>query len=156
MSQRKQLQKQIYNITQRAIDNSDKIIVFEQRHLDHILENFQVSSDKLINWDIEDPIKPNVKPEKAFKLIKKQFKIYLPIFELTTLKGDGPCILNVAYENSTFFDSNLIIHFSKYIYDRSFQNSMFFLYNGTDFKLNKSKAIFSSFCLSKHRNLCNT
>jgi len=61
-------------ITQRAIDEADLIVVFKQRHKDYILENFKVSEDKIINWDIDDPIGPTIEPEEAFEKIKAQVK----------------------------------------------------------------------------------
>jgi protein-tyrosine phosphatase len=60
------------SITQRAIDEADLIVVFEKNHKDHLLNHFRVSPEKIINWNIEDPIKPTIQPEHAFAQIKEK------------------------------------------------------------------------------------
>jgi protein-tyrosine-phosphatase len=62
------------HISQRAIDQADLIVVFERMHKDHLLGHFKVSPKKIINWDIEDPIKPNISPNDAFARIKKKVR----------------------------------------------------------------------------------
>jgi protein-tyrosine phosphatase len=62
------------HITQRAIDEADLIVVFKQRHLEYILKNFQVPREKIVNWDIDDPIGPTIEPEEAFEKIKENVK----------------------------------------------------------------------------------
>jgi len=62
-------------ITQRAINDADLIVVFKKRHKDYILENFKVPNEKIINWDIDDPIGPTIEPEEAFEKIKEKVKI---------------------------------------------------------------------------------
>jgi len=69
-------------ITQRAIDESDLIIVFEKMHKDHLLENYQVSPQKITDWNIEDPIKPTINPEDAFAQIKQKVNKLNPILGL--------------------------------------------------------------------------
>ncbi|TFF97347.1 MAG: hypothetical protein EU547_04525 [Promethearchaeota archaeon] len=61
-------------VSQRAVDEADLIFVFEERHKIFLLNNFDVSSEKILNWEIEDPIKPNVHPKDAFSRIKKKVK----------------------------------------------------------------------------------
>jgi protein-tyrosine-phosphatase len=65
-------------ITQRAINEADLIIVFEKMHKNHLLENFQLSPQKIINWNIEDPIKPTINPEDSFAQIKEKIKELSP------------------------------------------------------------------------------
>jgi protein-tyrosine-phosphatase len=62
------------HITQRAIDEADLIVVFEAKHKDHLLQHFEVSPQNIINWSIEDPIKPTVHPKEAFTQIKERIK----------------------------------------------------------------------------------
>jgi protein-tyrosine-phosphatase len=61
-------------ITERAIDEANLIVVFKQRHEDYILDNFKVSENKIINWDIDDPIGPTIEPEEAFEKIMEKVK----------------------------------------------------------------------------------
>ncbi len=61
-------------ITQRAIDEANLIVVFKQWHKNYILENFKVSEEKIINWDIDDPINPTIEPEEAFRQINENVK----------------------------------------------------------------------------------
>ncbi len=56
-------------ISQRAIDDADVIVVMEEEHREHLMDNFTVEKDIMV-WDIEDPIKPDVDPRRTFKQIK--------------------------------------------------------------------------------------
>ncbi|TXT67518.1 MAG: hypothetical protein BAJALOKI1v1_70009 [Promethearchaeota archaeon] len=67
-------------ISQRAIDEADVVVVFKQEHADYIIDNLEISKDKVINWDIDDPIGPTIEPEEAFEEIKKKVKEFsIPI-----------------------------------------------------------------------------
>jgi protein-tyrosine-phosphatase len=53
-------------VSQRAIDEADRIVVMKQEHLDHLLEHYQVDPDRITNWDIDDPIHEGVDPREQF------------------------------------------------------------------------------------------
>ncbi len=61
-------------ISEKYLEKSDQVIVMEKEHKEHLLENFDIRPEKVKNWDIEDPINPDVSPEEAFQSIKSKIK----------------------------------------------------------------------------------
>lgn len=61
-------------VAKRAINEADRIVVKENGHKEYLLENFDVSEEKIENWDIDDPINRDVDPEDAFAAIKRKVK----------------------------------------------------------------------------------
>lgn len=60
-------------VSQRAIDDADLIIVMMEEHRKHLLDNFDVDTEIRV-WDIEDPIKPDISPRRAFSQVKNKVK----------------------------------------------------------------------------------
>ena len=61
-------------ISEKYLEEADQVIVMEREHKEYLLENFDILPEKVENWDIEDPINPNVSPEEAFQNIKGKVK----------------------------------------------------------------------------------
>ena len=62
------------SLEQNKIDNADKIIVMKSEHADYIRDNYKLEDDKIENWDIADPINPDVKDINSFKKIKEKVR----------------------------------------------------------------------------------
>ncbi len=61
-------------VTGDALKEADRVIVMEDEHVDHLLENYDVSPEKIDNWNVKDPINPNVEPKDSFEEIKNKVK----------------------------------------------------------------------------------
>ena len=61
-------------ISKNYLEKSNQVIVMEKDHKEHLLQNFDIPPSKIKNWDIKDPINPNVSPEEAFQEIKAKVK----------------------------------------------------------------------------------
>ncbi len=61
-------------IKERVLERVDSVVVMEEDHMRYLVDNFQISSDKIKNWDIEDPINPEVKSGDAFEKIKRKVR----------------------------------------------------------------------------------
>lgn len=61
-------------VNDRILDSADSVIVMEEDHSDYIFDRVSVSSNKVENWDIADPINPEVKNRLAFDQIKNKVK----------------------------------------------------------------------------------
>jgi len=59
-------------VTERALKEADQIVVMEQSHVGYLMENFDVSRDKIRNWQVMDPINPGIEPDEAFEKIRKK------------------------------------------------------------------------------------
>ncbi|KXB04400.1 hypothetical protein AKJ49_02150 [candidate division MSBL1 archaeon SCGC-AAA382A03] len=59
-------------ITQDKLNQADIVIVMEKDHKASILNKYQIQENKIKNWNIKDPINPNVKSEQVFQKIKEQ------------------------------------------------------------------------------------
>ena len=59
-------------LDQNKVENADKIIVMKSEHADYIRNNFELESCKIKNWDIDDPINPDVKDKNSFEQIKEK------------------------------------------------------------------------------------
>lgn len=59
-------------VSQRALDEADKIVCMMPGHRNHLLENFDVSEDKIHVWDIKDPVEPGVAATSAFHDIEEK------------------------------------------------------------------------------------
>lgn len=59
-------------LSQDKIQVADKIVVMENNHVRHLQENFDLDNSKIENWQIKDPIDPDVKAEKSFQQIKEK------------------------------------------------------------------------------------
>lgn len=61
-------------ISQRALDEADKIVCMMPRHQKFIEGNFKVNSRNIDVWNVEDPINPEIEPETAFRKIKEKVR----------------------------------------------------------------------------------
>jgi len=61
-------------ISKNYLEKSNQVIVMEKDHKEHLLENFDTPSRKIKNWNIKDPINPDVPPKEAFQEIKTKVK----------------------------------------------------------------------------------
>lgn len=61
-------------VTERALEEADKIVVMSDEHKEYLLNEFQVSEQKIENWDVSDPINFGVDPREAFEEIKRKVK----------------------------------------------------------------------------------
>lgn len=61
-------------VSDRALEEADLIIVMKESHKEYLLENLQTQRDKIVNWNIDDPINPNTEAENSFKKIKEKVK----------------------------------------------------------------------------------
>lgn len=61
-------------VSDRALEEADLIIVMEENHKEYLLEKFQTREEKIINWNIDDPINPEVDPKKTFEEIKEKVR----------------------------------------------------------------------------------
>lgn len=61
-------------ITQKKLDKADLIVVMSSRHKEHLLNNFNIKEEKIENWDVRDPIDPNVEARNSFNKIKEQIQ----------------------------------------------------------------------------------
>ncbi|MFP4229926.1 MAG: hypothetical protein ACLFRK_02185 [Candidatus Nanohaloarchaea archaeon] len=61
-------------ISQRAIEEADKVVCMMPRHSEYIKRNFNVDPDKVEVWKVEDPIHPGKEPEEAFKEIEEKVR----------------------------------------------------------------------------------
>ena len=61
-------------ITQRAIEDADRIVAMKQEHRDFIIKHFDAHDSDIRVWDIDDPINPGVDDRKAFRAIRARVK----------------------------------------------------------------------------------
>lgn len=61
-------------ITQRALEEADKIVCMKDLHEDWIEENFSTDHRKIVNWDETDPINFDGPTKKIFEEIKYKVK----------------------------------------------------------------------------------
>lgn len=59
-------------LSSELLQSTDRIIVMKQEHANFIRNTLQIDSDKIENWDIEDPINPDVDDHQAFQEIKEK------------------------------------------------------------------------------------
>ncbi len=57
-------------VSQRAIDEADRIVVMKPEHRTHLLEHFEVNPGKIDNWNIDDPINEGVDDREQFEELK--------------------------------------------------------------------------------------
>lgn len=57
-------------ISQRALDEANKVICMMPKHSEYIKRNFDVDPDKISVWNVKDPINPDKEPEEAFQQIE--------------------------------------------------------------------------------------
>ena len=55
-----------------ALERADLIVVMESDHSTYLKEKYRVEGNRIENWDIRDPIYPEVEPEDAFQKIKEK------------------------------------------------------------------------------------
>ncbi|MFB6182506.1 MAG: low molecular weight phosphatase family protein [Candidatus Nanohaloarchaea archaeon] len=60
-------------ISQRALDEADKIVCMSEKHLQYIKENFDFDGVTEV-WGISDPVEEGVNPEEVFEKIEKRVK----------------------------------------------------------------------------------
>ena len=56
-------------LTLRALKEADVVVCMTEKHRKHVLQNYDVSDEKLEVWEINDPINPGVNPVIAFQKI---------------------------------------------------------------------------------------
>lgn len=56
-------------ISQRAVDEADRIVAMMPEHREYILENFDVDQGKIEVWNVKDGIRPEVDPQDSMKKI---------------------------------------------------------------------------------------
>lgn len=61
-------------ITMESLEEADRVIVMEEEHKKYLLENYNLSPEKIENWGVEDPIDPDVSPKESFEEIKNKVK----------------------------------------------------------------------------------
>ena len=62
------------NVSQRAIDEADKVMCMMHKHSEYIKRNFEIDPGKIKVWHVEDPIHPDISPEKAFEEIEEEVR----------------------------------------------------------------------------------
>ncbi len=58
-------------VSQRAINEADRVVVMMPHHRDYLKENFDVENGSIEVWEVEDPVEPGVEPREAFENLKK-------------------------------------------------------------------------------------
>lgn len=61
-------------ISQRAIDEADKIVCMMPEHRDYLMENFEADDSKIEVWEVRDGILPEVDPEESMQKILEKVK----------------------------------------------------------------------------------
>lgn len=61
-------------VTQRALEEADKIVCMKDLHEDWIEENFDADHRKVVNWDEIDPLNFDGPTKKIFEEIKYKVK----------------------------------------------------------------------------------
>lgn len=61
-------------LSQRAVEEADKIVCMMPRHKGVLERNFDVEDKEIAVWDVRDPINPGVEPEEAFRKIKEKIE----------------------------------------------------------------------------------
>ena len=61
-------------LTAELVQSADRIIVMQEEHANFIRNTLQIDSHKIENWDIEDPINPDVDDYRAFQEIKEKVR----------------------------------------------------------------------------------
>ncbi len=61
-------------VSQRALEEADKVVCMMPEHRNFVKENFDVEEDKIEVWNIEDPINPDVEVEEAFEKVKRKVR----------------------------------------------------------------------------------
>lgn len=56
-------------ISQRALDEADSMVCMMLEHSEFVEERFNVDPSKIVVWNIEDPIRPDVSAEEAFDAV---------------------------------------------------------------------------------------
>lgn len=59
-------------LSQRAVEDADKIVCMMPRHRGFLERNFDIEDKDVEVWDVRDPINPEVEPEEAFRKIKEK------------------------------------------------------------------------------------
>ncbi len=65
-------------VTQRALDEADRIVAMMPMHRDFLLENFDVEDQKIEVWRIQDPVRPGVNATESFREIREQVRNISP------------------------------------------------------------------------------
>lgn len=61
-------------VTERAVEKADLIVVMSRKHEKYLIDNFKVPKREIRNWDIKDPINPDIRAEETFEKIKERLK----------------------------------------------------------------------------------
>ncbi|MFB6100143.1 MAG: low molecular weight phosphatase family protein [Candidatus Nanohalobium sp.] len=61
-------------VSQRAVDEADKVVCMMPEHREFIEKNFDVEEERLEVWNIQDPINPGVSPQAAYRKIKDKIR----------------------------------------------------------------------------------
>lgn len=59
-------------VSQRSLDESDRVVCMMPEHRDFVEENFEVEEGKLEVWNVKDPIQPGVAADLVFREIRNK------------------------------------------------------------------------------------
>ncbi len=62
------------SISKETVDSAERIIVMESNHKEHLYEKFEVDGKEVECWNVADPVRPDVDPEKTFREIEEKIK----------------------------------------------------------------------------------
>lgn len=75
---KEKIKKKPEKVKKSILKRYNKIIVMEKSHKEHLIRKFDLGKEKIHNWKIKDPIKPDVSSEKSYREIKNKVKILTP------------------------------------------------------------------------------
>jgi protein-tyrosine phosphatase len=61
-------------LSQRAVDDADMVVAMMPEHEKYVLNNFDVEEDKVVVWNVRDPINGEITPLDAFLKIRGKVK----------------------------------------------------------------------------------
>ena len=62
------------HISQRAVDEADKIVCMMPEHRKYLLEHFNVDESKIEIWHVKDGIRPDVDPQDSLEEILQKVR----------------------------------------------------------------------------------
>lgn len=61
-------------VTKEAVEKADLIVVMGRKHEKYLIDNFKVPKSEIRNWNIKDPINPDIRAKETFRKIKEKLK----------------------------------------------------------------------------------
>ncbi|MDY6773590.1 MAG: low molecular weight phosphatase family protein, partial [Candidatus Nanohaloarchaea archaeon] len=58
------------SLSQRAVDEADRIVAMMPRHRDYLRRNFDTGGTEVEVWNVPDPVDSDVSPEDAFEQLR--------------------------------------------------------------------------------------